>query len=278
MKIGSLFSGAGGLDLAVEQVFGGRTVWHCEVDPAASKVLEHRWPGVPNYGDVKSVAWGIWKQHTVEVLCGGFPCQDISSAGKQAGMGVGTRSGLWSEFARAIKILRPRYVVIENVRNLLSVKANRDVESGSDALGDNSTESVLRGLGAVFGDLSDLGFDASWTTVPASAVGAPHRRERVFILATATDAAGCRRAPTEPGPNELQGASVHVAGNGSGARDLADLLPTPRASRGGARGPDYQRRNRDGSGGDDLITTAVEAVDTGTWRSEERRVGKECRL
>jgi DNA (cytosine-5)-methyltransferase 1 len=184
VRIGSLFSGAGGLDVAVERVFGATTAWHCEVDPAASKVLAAHWPGVPNLGDITVVDWTAVEP--VDILCGGFPCQDISAAGRQAGMGAGTRSGLWSEFARAIDELRPSFVVIENVRNLLSVKANRAVEPATDDLGDDGDEPVLRGLGAVLGDLSDIGLDAEWATVSASSVGAPHRRERVFILATNT--------------------------------------------------------------------------------------------
>ena len=188
MRIGSLFSGAGGLDIAVEQFFGARTVWHCELDPAASKVLACRWPGVPNLGDITAVDWSTVE--AIDVLCGGFPCQDISSAGRQAGMGTGTRSGLWSEFVRAIAALRPRVVIIENVRNLLSVSANRDMEPEPDALGDARTQPVLRGLGAVLGDLSDLGYDAQWVTVSAASVGAPHKRERVFVLAIDANAPG----------------------------------------------------------------------------------------
>lgn len=190
MKLGSLFSGAGGLDMAVEQVFGGRTVWHCEYDDAASKVLAHRWPGVPNLGDITAVDWSTVEP--VDVLCGGFPCQDVSAAGKRAGIAEGTRSGLWAMFADAIDALRPQYVVIENVRGLLSAKAHRAMESDEATLGDGDAQPVLRALGAVLGDLSDLGYDAQWTTVAAADVGAPHQRERVFILATPADARGNR--------------------------------------------------------------------------------------
>lgn len=117
-RIGSLFSGAGGLDLAVEHVTGGRTVWHCEADPDAAKVLAAHWPGVPNLGDITAVDWpGV---EPVDVLCGGFPCQDVSAAGRRAGLAEGTRSGLWAEMARAIDALRPALVVIENVEGLLT--------------------------------------------------------------------------------------------------------------------------------------------------------------
>ena len=181
MRIGSLVSGAGGLDMAVEAVFGATTAWHCEVDPAASKVLAHRWPGVPNYGDITKVDWNTVEP--VDVLCGGFPCQDVSIAGARAGITTGTRSGLWEEMAGAIAVLGPRIVVIENVRGLLSAEAYRDVEPDSTAVGDRPGRPVLRAAGAVLGDLADLGFDAEWGRLGASHVGAPHRRHRIFIVA-----------------------------------------------------------------------------------------------
>lgn len=196
MRIGSLFSGAGGLDMAVEQVFGGEVIWQSEVDKAASKVLEYRFPCAPNLGDITAIDW-----KTVEppdVLCGGFPCQDVSAAGKRAGIKDGTRSGLWSVFADAIDQLRPPLVVIENVRGLLSAQAHRNVEPDEATVGDRSDGPVLRALGAVLGDLADLGYDAQWTTFAASSIGAPHRRERVFIIAAlATDSEGGARRIAE---------------------------------------------------------------------------------
>lgn len=183
MRIGSLFSGAGGLDLAALDLFPGSSMaWHAEIDPAASRVLAHHWPDVPNLGSVTDIDWAAVEP--VDVLCGGFPCQDVSAAGRKAGLTEGTRSGLWSHMAAAIDELRPRFVLIENVRGLLSAKATvRGVEPGSDDLGDDGPRPVLRALGAVLGDLADLGFDAEWTCVRASDVGACHQRERVFILA-----------------------------------------------------------------------------------------------
>ncbi|SIJ32476.1 DNA cytosine methyltransferase [Mycobacteroides abscessus] len=180
-RIGSLFSGAGGLDLAVEHVTGGRTVWHCEADPDAAKVLAAHRPGVPNLGDITAVDWSAVEP--VDVLCGGFPCQDVSAAGRRAGIASGTRSGLWLEYVEAINQLRPQLVVIENVRGLLSGYAHRAMEPGPDDLGDRSSRPLLRAAGAVLGDLADLGYDAQWTTAAASDIGAPHRRERVFIVA-----------------------------------------------------------------------------------------------
>ncbi|AHJ86447.1 hypothetical protein 40AC_84 [Mycobacterium phage 40AC] len=172
-RIGSLFSGVGGLDLAVEDVFEGITVWQSEVNPHAATVLTKRF-GVPNLGDITQVNWH--EVPPVDVLCGGFPCQDVSAAGLRAGIGEGTRSGLWQYFAEAIDILRPQHVVIENVRGLLSAKA-----TGPQGVS-------IRAMGRVLRDLADIGYDARWKTLAAGSVGAPHKRERVFILATPTDA------------------------------------------------------------------------------------------
>lgn len=183
LRIGSLFSGIGGLDLAVEGFFGAETAWHCEWDDEPSKVLAARWPGVPNYRDVRTVDWAAVEP--VDIMCGGFPCQDVSLAGRRAGMKEGTRSGLWSEFARAIDIVRPRVVVIENVRGLISADAGGDVEPCPWCMGDGQDEYHLRALDAVVADLSDLGFDAEWTGLRAADVGAPHGRFRFFLLAYA---------------------------------------------------------------------------------------------
>lgn len=181
-RIGSLFSGYGGLDLAVMSQIRSKVVWHCEWDDAPSKVLDANFPGIPNYRDVSKVDWT--QVEPVDILTGGFPCQDLSVAGKRAGLKDGTRSGLWSEFANAIDILRPEMVVIENVRGLLSATAHSDVEWCEVCMGDPGTgEPVLRALGAVLGDLSDLGYDAEWVSVRASDSGAPHQRFRVFVLA-----------------------------------------------------------------------------------------------
>ena len=181
LKIGSLFSGYGGLDLAVMSVLDATVAWHCEWDAAPSKILEANFPGVPNFHDVSSVDWSTVEP--VDILTGGFPCQDLSLAGKRAGLRDGTRSGLWSEFALAIETIRPRLVVIENVRGLLSATAHSDVEPCAWCVGDGGGEPVLRALGAVLGDLADIGYDARWQGVRASDAGAPHNRFRVFIVA-----------------------------------------------------------------------------------------------
>lgn len=177
--------------MAVDAVFNATPAWFSQFEPptkgaprpsqAPSKVLEVRYPGVPNHGDVSTIDWTTVERPNV--LAGGFPCQDVSLAGRRNGMSEGTRSGLWSEFAKAIDILRPDWVVIENVRGLLSADANSDVEPCTWCLGEDGHEHALRALGAVLGDLADLGFDAEWTGLPASTIGAPHGRFRIFILA-----------------------------------------------------------------------------------------------
>ncbi|GAB2562229.1 hypothetical protein GCM10027033_18720 [Leucobacter ruminantium] len=210
LRVGSLFSGYGGLDLAVEHVFHARTVWFSEIS-VVQRVFARHWPDAPNLGDITAVDWSAVSP--VDILCGGFPCQDVSTVGKMAGLAPGTRSGLWSYMAEAIDQLRPEFVVIENVRGLLSATAVRaaptaatpegapdatpdpatlrDLEPGMWGVGDESGR-PLRALGAVLGDLADLGYDAAWLGLPASAVGAPHPRFRVFVLARAAvpDAVG----------------------------------------------------------------------------------------
>lgn len=152
----SLFSGIGGLDLAIEAVTGARLAWYSEVHPYAAAVMARHWPGVPNLGFVQDI--DEYAQ-AVDLIAGGFPCQDTSQAGKREGLG-GSRSGLWYEQARVIRVLRPRFVFVENVAGLL-----------------------VRGVDEVLGSLVELGFDAEWSTLRASDVGAPHERRRIFILA-----------------------------------------------------------------------------------------------
>ena len=163
MKIGSLFSGIGGLDLACEQVFEGQTVWQVEREPYCQKVLAARWPDAERFDDVTQVSADVLEP--VDVLCGGFPCQDLSIAGKRAGLD-GTRSGLYSEMMRLVSELRPRFVVFENVPALMKYRER------------------------VHDDLAALGYGSRWQMCQASDVGAPHRRRRVFVLAI-RDASGC---------------------------------------------------------------------------------------
>lgn len=157
LTVGSLFAGIGGLELGLERA-GMRVLWQVEKDAFCRKVLAKHWPSVTRFEDVKDV--GRSNLAPVDLICGGFPCQDISHPGKRAGIVAGNQSGLWHEYARIIREMGPRYVLVENVAALLA-----------------------RGLDIVLGDLATLGYDAEWSVLPACAFGAPHTRERVFILA-----------------------------------------------------------------------------------------------
>lgn len=172
MKIGSLFSGIGGMEIGLEAAGVGKTAWQVEKDSFCRAVLEKHWPDVRRYEDVCAV--GAHDLEPVEVIAGGFPCQDISNAGKQAGL-KGARSGLWFEYARIVEEVRPRFVVVENVAAL-----------------------VNRGLDEVLRSLAALGYDAEWSVLRASDVGrilgddrygARHRRERLFLIAWRCDVA-----------------------------------------------------------------------------------------
>ena len=170
LRVGSLFSGIGGIELGLHRTGGFETVWMNEIDPHARKVLALRFPGLPIYDDVRDI--GIkYDVPPVDVLVGGFPCQDISNAGKRKGID-GERSGLWSEYARIIRMVRPRYVIVENVAALLA----RNKRAGTAAP-----------IARVLGELSESGYDAEWQIISAASVGAPHLRERVFIVAYPSD-------------------------------------------------------------------------------------------
>jgi DNA (cytosine-5)-methyltransferase 1 len=156
VTFGSLFAGIGGFDLGFERA-GMTCKWQVEIDPFCQRVLAKHWPHVQRFDDVRTV--GSHNLERVDVLCGGFPCQDISSAGAKAGL-VGEQSGLWFEMSRLVRELRPRYVVVENVSDLLA-----------------------RGLGTVLGDLAACGYDAEWDCIQAAAIGAPHGRDRLWLVA-----------------------------------------------------------------------------------------------
>jgi DNA (cytosine-5)-methyltransferase 1 len=161
LNVLDLFSGIGGFSLGLERTGGFQTVAFCEIEPFPRSVLKKHWPNVPVYEDVKKLSSEQLKTDgiTVDVICGGFPCQDISFAGKGAGLD-GERSGLWFEFHRLIEEICPQYAIIENVSALRS-----------------------RGLDAVLRSLAEIGYDAEWHCIPASAVGAKHTRDRIWIIA-----------------------------------------------------------------------------------------------
>lgn len=251
-RIGSLFSGYGGLcHLGVAPLLGGTVAWHCEYDKDASRILNHHWPDTPNLGDITTVDWSAVLP--VDVLTGGFPCQDLSHAGRRLGLKPGTRSGLWSHMAYAISQLRPKLVVIENVRGILSAPAHSSLEPCPWCVGDDP-DVHLRVLGAVLGDLAGLGYDARWVGVRAADAGAPHGRFRVFITASpaAADTDSRRRGAWSGVAGETSGAWTTAVTGGPGR-----LLPTPRATDGTKGGP-----NQRGSSGDLMLPSAVALLPT----------------
>lgn len=155
-----LFSGIGGFSLGLEATKQFKTISFCEIDPFCRKVLAKHWPDVPCFEDITKLGReeldGLGK---VDVICGGFPCQDISCAGKGAGIHA-DRSGLWWEMLRVIRLVRPRYVLVENVADIF-----------------------IRGFDEVLGGLSEIGYNAQWTTLRACDFGLPHRRRRLFLVA-----------------------------------------------------------------------------------------------
>jgi DNA (cytosine-5)-methyltransferase 1 len=151
-------TGYGVLDLAAQAVYGGQLTWCAENDPYATVLLHRRFPGVPNLGDLTAIDWT--QVPAVDIVTAGFPCQDISYAGPGAGIKKGTRSGLWLTIAEALRLLRPGLVLVENVAALRT-----------------------RGLATVLGHLAALGYDTTWMCLRAADVGAPHRRDRMFIAA-----------------------------------------------------------------------------------------------
>lgn len=191
MIFGSLFSGIGGLDLGLERA-GMECAWQVEIDPWCQRVLARHWPAVPRFGDIREVE----RLSPVDLICGGFPCQPVSLAGSRRG--ADDERWLWPEFARTIRLLRPRFVLVENVPGLAS-----------------------SGMGEVLGDLASLGFDAEWESLPAAAFGAPHLRYRIFIVAHA------RRDelqdPGRGGSPESEGSDLSALPRSHGAaRPLAD--------------------------------------------------------
>ena len=192
MKAGSLCTGYGGLEMAAADLIDFELCWVADNYEGSEKLLEFRHPEVVNLGDIRKINYS--HVEPVDILFAGFPCQDVSVAGGRRGLREGTRTGLWSEVARAIDELRPSLVFLENVNGLLSGEADSDVERCPECMGDVAGDVVLRALGAVLGDLASLGFDAEWHSLYAAETGAPHRRERVFILAwPAADAGSAGR-------------------------------------------------------------------------------------
>ena len=238
MKVGSLFSGIGGLDLGLERA-GMDVIWQSEIDPYACKVLEKHWPTVPNLGNIKEIDWS--QVERPDVICGGYPCQPFSQAGNR--QGEGDARHLWPWVRTCIAELRPRYAVLENVRGHLSL-----------------------GFGTVLGDLASIGYDTEWQVIPAASIGAPHRRDRVFIVAYPTFLGEWRRhcndSRTLQERSEIQfttrGSSCVVADN-ERIRDGQHRITTNAANKSGQR-DNYSRGEAD----DDI----------GQWWAIEPDVGR----
>lgn len=199
MNVGSLFAGIGGFDLGLERA-GMRVSWQVEQDPYCRAVLARHFPEAARFEDVREV--GAQNLPPVDLICGGFPCQDLSPAGRGAGID-GARSGLWSEFARIVRELRPRYVVVENVPALLTGKGKRWDRAP---------------VGRVLGDLAEAGYDAEWACLSAREFGAPHLRKRIWIVAYPARDAEAGPAPS-PGSERQRAGAGGAAGR---ARDLPD--------------------------------------------------------
>ena len=189
MRIGSLFSGIGGLELGLEWAGVGHTVWQCEVNPWCRGILASHWPDVRRFEDIKTM--GIEDEiPAVDLICGGFPCQDISAAGHRAGL-EGERSGLFYELIRILRVVRPRWVVLENVANILAMPEV---------------------LGPVLSELHQSGYDGEWSVISAADVGAPHLRRRWFFIGWRVADSDGARLREERGRSGLE--QLHALGRG----------------------------------------------------------------
>ena len=196
MKFISFFAGIGGIDLGLEHA-GHECVGQSEIDPDALKVLKDHWPDTPQLGDIKEI--NIDEIPEAELWTGGFPCIDISTAGKRAGI-RGPDSGLFFDWMQAVRVVRPKHLLVENVAALLH-----------------------RGMGEVCGELAESGYDAEWDCIPACAVGAPHRRDRVLLLPTPTVRDYQRGYSAKAQQSSLPKTVARASGRTSGARGKLSL-------------------------------------------------------
>jgi len=234
LTVGSLFSGIGGFELGFEATGRFKTLWQVECDKYASKILEKHWPDVHRHDDV--CTWPNETTEPVDVLIGGFPCQDISYAGKGAGLD-GERSGLFYELMRIVRVVGPKYVVLENVAALFT-----------------------RGMDQVLGTLASHGYDAEWEVVSAASVGAPHRRDRVFIIGYLADSIGSgtgdqngttcrqkRKATNALKPATLRQGNGQTLSKGTDASSAdCGSVADPNSERGRSR--DSKRQNAEDAG------------------------------
>ena len=231
---GSLFAGIGGMDLGLERA-GWGCKWQVEIDEWCRRVLTKHWPDVPKYGDVKEIN----ELPPVDLICGGFPCQPVSYAGRRKGRD--DDRWLWPEFERIIRLVRPRFVIVENVPGLLT-----------------------HGMGDVLGGLASSGFDAEWDLLPAAAVGAPHLRYRVFIVA--------HRQADAPRPDANGLGSHREEVNELGGTELRDEQERQSRSVGAdvADTSSDQGRVGNGNGQADVLDPTGEGLPLGDARSVYR--------
>lgn len=203
LKVLDLFSGIGGFSLGLERTGGFETVAFCEIEEFPRKVLAKHWPGVPIYNDVKTLTKDVLDRDgiAVDIITGGFPCQDISASGSQGGISAG-RSGLWSELVRLIGELRPNYAIIENVTALLAGDAGN-------------------WFSTVLSDLAAVGYDAEWHCIEAANLGFPHGRDRVWILAYPNG----KRWDSLVKSEQIRSAVIDIKSTQSGWADTFKLLP-----------------------------------------------------
>jgi DNA (cytosine-5)-methyltransferase 1 len=231
LRLIDLFAGIGGFSLGLERSGGFRTIKFCEMEPHARAVLAKNFPGIPHHEDVTTYDF---REGEADAISAGFPCQDISFAGSGAGL-TGSRSGLYREVIRALRVVRPKYAVLENVAALLS-----------------------RGLDTILWDLAEIGYDAEWHCIPASAVGAPHQRDRIWIIAHARSEQHEGRSLTFSGAlaKELLAKDPNAAGERCGEAGQLRYVESPEwapsicqemadATGGGWEGPgDVEREGR----------------------------------
>lgn len=234
LKLLDLFSGIGGFSLGLERTGGFETVAFCEIEDYPRQVLARHWPEVPIYGDIRELSAARLRADGIRVdaICGGFPCQDISTAGEGAGI-EGEKSGLWVEYARLIGELRPQVVFVENVAALLG-----------------------RGLDRVLGDLAEIGYDAEWHCIPASACGAHHHRDRFWLIGYANNK-GQSVGTLHDEASELS--SNSVANTDSSSAQRGSL----------SSGVHSQHSNPDsGSGLHEILTYALRGRQSRSWLHE----------
>jgi DNA (cytosine-5)-methyltransferase 1 len=212
------FSGIGGFSLAARWLGGFETVQFVEREPYCRHILRKHWPDVPIHNDIYTFKPAAG---SADIVCGGFPCQDISTAGKQAGIKEGTRSGLFYELMRVVRLVGPRYVVLENVAAITS-----------------------NGIDIVLGQMAEAGFDAEWACIPASDVGACHRRDRWWLVGTRWDA-------RERGSRNIAGNAGDAATNPDSVRCQRQGKAGDVVGQTGAGEVNRQQRQRDGDAADD---------------------------